>query len=194
MNISTDDIKALREKTSVSIMQCKKALEDAGGDMEQAIVLLKKRAGAIAEKKSGRDLGAGTVASYLHTGEVGALVQLSCETDFVGKNEDFVALARDIAMQIAASDAKFITEEGITPEAREAAHTVFLEEVQDKPKDMQEKILEGKMQSYFKDMVLMSQPFIKDQSKTIADLLSEATQKFGERIEVSRIARFSVRG
>jgi elongation factor Ts len=194
MNISTDDIKALREKTSVSIMQCKKALEDAGGDMEQAIVLLKKRAGAIAEKKSGRDLGAGTIASYLHTGEVGALVMLSCETDFVGKNEDFVALARDIAMQIAASDAKFITEEEITPEAREAAHTVFLEEVKDKPEDMREKILEGKMQAYFKDMVLMSQPFIKDQAKTIADLLSEATQKFGERIEVTRIARFSVRG
>jgi elongation factor Ts len=175
-------------------MQCKKALEDAGGDMEQAIVLLKKRAGAIAEKKSGRDLGAGTIASYLHTGEVGALVMLSCETDFVGKNEDFVALARDIAMQIAASDAKFITEEEITPEAREAAHTVFLEEVKDKPEDMREKILEGKMQAYFKDMVLMSQPFIKDQAKTIADLLSEATQKFGERIEVTRIARFSVRG
>ena len=110
MSISTEDIKALREKTSVSIMQCKKALEDANGDMEQAIVLLKKRAGAIAEKKSDRELGAGTVASYIHGGEVGSLVVLSCETDFVGKNEDFVALAREVAMQVAASDAKFITE------------------------------------------------------------------------------------
>jgi len=194
MNISTDDIKALREKTSVSIMQCKKALEDAEGDMEQAIVLLKKRAGAIAEKKSGRDLGAGAVASYIHGGEVGALVVLSCETDFVGKNEDFVALAREIAMQVAASDAKFITDADITPEAKEAAQKVFEEEVKDKPEDMREKILEGKMQSYFKDMVLLAQPYIKDSSKTIADLLSEGTQKFGERIEVTRIARFSVRG
>ena len=194
MSISTEDIKALREKTSVSIMQCKKALEDANGDMEQAIVLLKKRAGAIAEKKSDRELGAGTVASYIHGGEVGSLVVLSCETDFVGKNEDFVALAREVAMQVAASDAKFITEAEITPEVKEAAQKVFLEEVADKPEDMREKILEGKMQSYFKDMVLLSQPFIKDPSKTIADLLSEGTQKFGERIEVTRIARFSVRG
>jgi elongation factor Ts len=194
MNISTDDIKALREKTSVSIMQCKKALEDAEGDMEQAIVLLKKRAGAIAEKKSDRDLGAGAVASYIHGGEVGSLVVLSCETDFVGKNEDFVALAREIAMQVAASDAKFITDADITPEAKEAAQKVFEEEVKDKPEDMREKILEGKMQSYFKDMVLLAQPYIKDSSKTIADLLSEGTQKFGERIEITRIARFSVRG
>ncbi|XKT75461.1 MAG: elongation factor Ts [Patescibacteria group bacterium UBA2103] len=194
MSISTDDVKALREKTGVSIMQCKKALEDADGDMEQAIVLLKKRAGAIAEKKSDRDLGAGSVASYIHGGEVGALVVLSCETDFVGKNEEFVALAREIAMQVAATDPKFISEADITPEAREAAHKVFVEEVKDKPADMQEKILEGKMQSYFKDMVLLSQPFIKNGDKTIADLLSEGTQKFGERIEVTRIARFSVRG
>jgi len=194
MSISTDDIKALREKTSVSIMQCKKALEDADGDMEQAVVLLKKRAGSIAEKKSGRDLGAGTVASYIHGGEVGSLVVLSCETDFVGKNVDYIALAREIAMQVAASDAKFINEDEITPEVKEAAHKVFVEEVADKPEEMREKILEGKMQSYFKDMVILSQPYIKDPSKTIADLLSEATQKFGERIEITRIARFSVRG
>ncbi|MBL1434531.1 elongation factor Ts [Candidatus Wolfebacteria bacterium] len=194
MSISTDDIKALRQKTSVSIMQCKKALEDADGDMEQAIVLLKKRAGAIAEKKSGRDLGAGTVMSYIHGGEVGSLVMLSCETDFVGKNKDFVALAREIAMQVAASDAKYISDSEITPEAKEAAHKVFVEEVQDKPEDMREKILEGKMKSYFKDMVILSQPYIKDPSKTVADLLSEATQKFGERIEITRIARFTVRG
>ena len=194
MSISTEDVKQLREKTGVSIMQCKKALEDAGGDMEQAIVLLKKRAGAIAEKKSDRDLGSGTVASYIHGGEVGAMVVLSCETDFVGKNEEFVVLGREIAMQVAATDPKFIAEDDITPEAKEAAQKVFAEEVADKPEDMREKILEGKMQSYFKDMVLLSQPHIKDGAKTIGDLLQEATQKFGERIEITRIARFSVRG
>lgn len=194
MDISTDDVKALREKTGVSIMQCKKALEEANGDMEQAVVLLKKRAGAIAEKKADRELGAGSIAEYVHNNEVGALVHLSCETDFVSKNEDFVALAREIAMQVAATDPKFVRDEEITEESREAAKKVFVEEVKDKPEDMQEKILEGKMQSYFKDMVLMSQPYIKNGEKTIGDLISEATQKFGERIEITRIARFSVRG
>lgn len=194
MSISTEDVKALRDRTGVSIMQCKKALEEAEGDVEQAVVLLKKRAGAIAEKKADRDLGAGAIGSYVHGGEVGAMVVLSCETDFVGKNEEFVALAREIAMQIAATDPKFISDAEITPEAKEAAEKVFAEEVKDKPEDMQAKILEGKMQSYFKDMVLLNQPHIKDADKTIGDLISEATQKFGERVEITRIARFSVRG
>lgn len=194
MSISTDDVKALRDRTGVSIMQCKKALEEAGGDVEQAVVLLKKRAGAIAEKKADRDLGSGTIGMYVHNGEVGAMVHLSCETDFVGKNEEFVALGREIAMQVAATNPNFVSEKDITTEAKEAAHKVFLEEVKDKPADMQEKILEGKMQAYFKDMVLLSQPYIKDGGKTIADLIAEATQKFGERVEITRIARFSVRG
>lgn len=194
MSISTDDIKSLREKTSVSIMQCKKALEEAGGDMGKAVVILKKRAGVIAEQKSGRDLKAGTVASYIHSNEVGALVELSSETDFVAKNEEFVALAKAIAMHVTASNPTFITKDDITEDVKEAARKVFLEEVKDKPKDMQEKILEGKMDSYFKDMVLTAQPYIKDESKTIGDLLSEAIQKFGERIEITHIARFSVRG
>lgn len=194
MSISTEDVKALRDRTGVSIMQCKKALEEANGDVEQAVVLLKKRAGAIAEKKAGRDLGAGAIGSYVHGGEVGAMVVLSCETDFVGKNEEFVALARELAMQVAATDPKFISDAEITPEAKEAAEKVFAEEVKDKPEDMQAKILEGKMQAYFKDMVLLNQPHIKDQDKTIGDLVSEATQKFGERVEITRIARFSVRG
>ena len=194
MSISTDDVKALRDRTGVSIMQCKKALEEANGDIEQAVVLLKKRAGAIAEKKADRDLGAGAIGSYVHGGEVGAMVILSCETDFVGKNEEFVALARELAMQVAATDPKFVSDAEITPEAKEAAQKVFEEEVKDKPEDMREKILEGKMQSYFKDMVLLNQPHIKNADKTIGDLISEATQKFGERVEITRIARFSVRG
>lgn len=194
MSISTDDVKALRDRTGVSIMQCKKALEEANGDMEQAVVLLKKRAGAIAEKKGDRDLAAGAIGSYVHGGEVGAMVVLSCETDFVGKNEEFVALARELAMQVAATDPKFVSDAEITPEAKEAAEKVFTEEVKDKPEDMREKILEGKMQAHFKDMVLLNQPHIKNADKTIGDLISEATQKFGERVEITRIARFSVRG
>lgn len=194
MAISTDDVKALRDKTGVSIMQCKKALEEANGDIDQAIVILKKRAGAIAEKKADRELGSGVVETYVHNNEVGAMVQLSCETDFVAKNEEFVALAREIAMQVAATDPQFVSDADITEEARSAAMKVFEEEVKDKPEDMKEQILEGKMKSYFTDMVLLFQPHIKDGEKTIGDMLSEATQKFGERTEITRIARFSVRG
>jgi len=194
MGISTEDVKALRDRTGVSIMQCKKALEEADGDVEQAVVLLKKRAGAIAAKKSDRELASGAVETYIHNNEVGAMVQLSCETDFVAKNEEFVALAREIAMQVAATNPPFISEADITPEAKEAAMKVFTEEVKDRPEEMREKILEGKMKSYFTDMVLLMQAHIKDADKNIGDMISEATQKFGERIEITRIARFSVRG
>ncbi|MBA3789519.1 elongation factor Ts [Patescibacteria group bacterium] len=193
MDISTDVVKVLRDKTGVSIMQCKKALEEAEGDMDKAEVILRKRSGAAADKKADRELGAGTIGSYVHNGEIGAMVVLSCETDFVARNEEFPALAREIAMQVAATNPTYATEEGIAPEARAAAEAVFKKEVVDKPAEMQEKILEGKMKSYFSDQVLLEQPYIKDESKTIRDLLTEASQKFGERIAVSRFARFSTR-
>lgn len=174
-------------------MQCKKALEESGGDMEQAEVILRKRSGAAADKKSDRELGAGAVASYLHGGEIGAMVLLSSETDFVARNEEFSALAREIAMQVAATNPSFLSDADIAPEARTAAEAVFKEEVKDKPAEMQEKILEGKMKSYFQDQVLLNQPYIKDDSKTVHDLITEASQKFGERVEITRFARFSAR-
>jgi elongation factor Ts len=193
MEISMDVVKSLRDKTGVSVMQCRKALEEAEGDVEKAEVILRKRSGAAADKKSDRELGAGAVATYVHGGEIGAMVLLSCETDFVARNEEFPQLAREIAMQVAATNPTYLAENDIAPEAAEAAKAVFLEEVKDKPADMQEKILEGKMASYFKDQVLMNQPYIKDDSKTIRDLVTEASQKFGERVEVSKFARFSSR-
>jgi elongation factor Ts len=193
MDISMDSVKALRDKTGVSVMQCRKALEEAGGDMEKAEVILRKRSGAAADKKSDRELGAGAIGTYVHGGEIGAMVLLSCETDFVARNEEFPQLAREIAMQVAASNPTYLNEADIAAEAQEAAKAVFMEEVKDKPADMQEKILEGKMASYFKDQVLMNQPYIKDESKTVRDLITEASQKFGERVEVSRFARFSAR-
>lgn len=193
MDISTETLKTLRDKTGVSIMQCKKALEESGGDMEQAEVILRKRSGAAADKKSDRELGAGAVASYLHGGEIGAMVLLSSETDFVARNEEFSALAREIAMQVAATNPSFLSDADIAPEARTAAEAVFKEEVKDKPAEMQEKILEGKMKSYFQDQVLLNQPYIKDDSKTVHDLITEASQKFGERVEITRFARFSAR-
>ncbi len=194
MEITTEILKELRDKTGVSVMQCKKALEEAGGDVEKAEVILRKKSGAAADKKSDRELGAGVVGSYLHDGEIGAMVLLSCETDFVSKNAEFVALARELAMQVAAGNPLYLSEDEINEGAKEAAKSVFIEEVKDKPAEMQEKILEGKMASYFKDSVLLNEAYIKDDSKTVKDLLTEASQKFGERVEISRFVRFSARG
>ena len=193
MEITTETIKVLRDKTGVSIMQCKKALEEAEGDMDKAEVILRKRSGAAADKKADRDLGAGAIGVYVHEGAIGAMVLLSCETDFVARNEEFPVLAREIAMQVAATNPTYLSDTDIAPEALEAAKGVFKAEVADKPAEMQEKILEGKMQSYFKDQVLMNQSFIKDESKTIRDLITEASQKFGERVEVSKFVRLSAR-
>ncbi len=193
MEISTDVIKVLRDKTGVSIMQCKKALEEAEGDMAKAEVILRKRSGAAADKKADREFGAGAIGTYVHEGTIGAMVLLSCETDFVARNPEFPALAREIAMQVAATNPTFLADEDIAPEAREAAHAIFVKEVADKPADMQEKILEGKMQSYFQDQVLMNQSFIKDEGKKIRDLITEASQKFGERVAITKFARFSAR-
>jgi len=150
MDITSEQVKELRDKTGVSVMECKKALVEAGGDMAKALEVLSQRAAAAVEKKADRVLGAGTVSAYIHNqGAVGALVMLSCETDFVSKNEEFVALAREIAMHTAA----------MRPENKDE---------------------------------LLAQPFIKDPSKTVADLISAATQKFGERIELSNFSCFSV--
>jgi elongation factor Ts len=192
--VTTDEIKKLRDATGVSVMQCKKALEEADGDMDKALVILRKQAGAAALKKGDRELGSGTIACYLHgEGSVGAMVELSCETDFVSKNEDFKALAYEIAMQVAASNPEFLKKEEVTDEAMAKAKEVFTKEVADKPADMQEKILEGKLSSYFKDKILLEQSFIKDEGRTISDLISDAVQKFGERTEIRRFVRFSLK-
>lgn len=194
MDISSAHIKELRDATGISVMQCKKALEEAGGDMEKALIILRKKGAEAAGKKSDRALGAGAVGSYVHnTHEVAALVLLSCETDFVAKNEEFVALARDIAMQVAATRPKFITRSEITDADTLKAKEVFAEEVKGKPEDLQEKILQGKLDSYFKEQVLMEQDYIKDPSRKIADLLSGAVQKFGENIVIGGMTRLSVK-
>ena len=193
--VTTENVKELRDLTGVSIMQCKKALEEAKGDIEKAKVLLAKKGAAVAAKKADRNLGAGVVQAYVHgTNEVAAVVVLSCETDFVAKNEEFVKLAYDIAMQVAATSPQFIKKDEVKAKDMKAAKEVFTEEVKDKPKEMQKKILEGKLNSYFKDKILLEQAFIKDADKTIQGLIDEATQKFGERIELSAIERFAVKG
>lgn len=195
MDISIDDVKELREKTGVSIMQCRKALEEAGGDKEKAFVLLKKKSAAAAEKKSDRTLGAGTVAAYIHNnGTVGAMVELLSETDFVGRNEEFVALARDIAMHVAATNPQYVSADDISDKDREEVKEALLAEdsLEGKDENLKEKILSGKLDAYFKERTLLDQPFIKNPDVTIRDLITEAVQKFGERVELGRFSRFAI--
>jgi len=163
MEITTELIKELRDKTGVSVMQCKKALEEAGGDISKATAILLEKSAEIAAKKGDRQLGAGVVSSYIHaTGTIGAMVELMCETDFVAKNDEFKSLARDIAMHVSATNPSFLKTEEVQEGSEEVA--------------------------------LVDQPFIKNPEVTITNLLQSATQKFGEKVEISRYARFSVTG
>lgn len=193
MTITTEQIKELRDKTGISVMQCRKALEEAGGDMEKAIIILKKKGADAAAKKSDRTLGAGVIASYIHgAGSVGAMVELACETDFVSKNQEFKDLAYTIAMQIAATKPQYISSAQIDDTARAKASEVFAEEVKGKPDDLKAKILEGKLASYFKDFVLLDQPYIRNPDQTVNDLITTSIQKFGEKIEVVRFVRYGL--
>lgn len=194
MEITSAVIKELREKTGISVMQCKKALEEAGGDMDKALIILKKKSSEAADKKSDRVLAAGSVGVYVHnTNEVASIVTLSCETDFVSKNEEFIALARDIAMHVAALDPTFISRSEVDEVALQKAKEVFGAEIVGKPADMVEKILEGKLSSYFKEQILLEQPFIKNPDMTIGELVTGAVQKFGENINVTEMRRVSVK-
>lgn len=193
IKITTELIKDLRDRTGVSVMQCKKALEEAGGDIEKAIVILRKVSGGMGAKKADRAFGAGTIQTYVHAnGSVAAMVELNCETDFVSGNDEFKAIARDIAMHVAASNPKFLSKEEITEADKRAATEVFAAEVKDKPEAMRAKILEGKLNTYFAEMVLLDQPFIKNPEVTIQGLVDGAMQKFGEKTAVGRFIRYKI--
>jgi len=194
MEITSAQLKELRDKTGISVMQCKRALEEAEGDMDKAVIILKKKRSEAAEKKLDRELGAGAVGVYVHnTNEVAAMVLLSCETDFVSKNQEFVALAKEIAMQVAATNPKYVSKDQVSAEVLKKAEEVFATEVVDKPAEMQAKILEGKMSAYFKEQILLEQPFIKNPETTISEMISGAVQKFGENVSVAQISRVSVK-
>ncbi len=187
-------LKRLRDETGVSIMQCKKALEEAGGDIEKAKIILRKQSSAIASKKSDRALGAGVAAAYTHAGGsvVGAVV-LACETDFVSKNEEFSKLAYGIAMHVAATNPQFISRHDVKEGDLKAAREVFAEEAAKVPEAARAKAIEGKVDSYLRERVLLEQPYVKDPSQTIRQLIESAIQKFGEKIELVRFERLSVR-
>ena len=191
--ISTEQVKELRDRTGVSVMQCKKALEEAGGDIEKAVVILRKVSGGMGAKKADRSFGAGTIQSYVHAnGSVAAMVELNCETDFVSGNEEFKAIARDIAMHVAATNPKFLKREDVTEADMKAAREVFEAEAKDKPEAMRAKIVEGKLATYLAEMVLLDQPFIKNPEVTIQGLVDSAMQKFGEKTAVGRFVRFKI--
>ena len=194
--ITTDQIKELRDSTGISVMQCKRALEEAGGDKDKALLLLKKRSRDVAGKKSGRILGAGAVQAYIHSsGTIGVMVELLSETDFVAKNEDFKKIAYNIAMHIAAANPEYLKEEDISEENMQSVREMFVKEAEKegkKEESIRNKIIQGKIDAYFSERVLMSQPFVKNNDITIAGLVDEAVQKFGEKIEISRFVRFSI--
>ena len=194
MEIKQSQLKELRDKTGISVMQCKKALEEAQGDMDKAVIILKKKRSEAADKKSDRELGAGAVGVYVHnTNEVAATVLLACETDFVSKNEEFITLAREIAMHVAATNPKVISTEELPADAIEKAKEVFAPELEGKPEEMKAKIMEGKLASYFKEQVLLEQDFVKNPEQTISEMVSGAIQKFGENVSIAQISRVSVK-
>lgn len=194
MEITTDLIKELRDATGVSIMQCKKALEEVRGDLEKAKIILRKISKQSADKKAGRSLGAGVIVSYVHgNNSVGALIELLCETDFVARNEDFRALARDIVMHITALAPEYLRMEDVKEEDKTKAKELFEKDIDSKKsKEIRDKIMEGKLFSYFGEKVLLEQAFIKNPEVNIRTLVEQANQKFGERIEIGRFARFSI--
>lgn len=194
MNITTEQIKDLRDATGVSVMQCKKALEESLGDIEKAKIILRKISKVSLDKKSDRELGAGVVVSYIHNnGTVGTILELLCETDFVAKNEAFLALAKDIAMHVTALAPSYTKLEDIPEEEKVKARELFEKEAGDKSGEMKIKIIEGKLNSYLKEKALLEQSFIKNPEVTIKNLIEEATQKFGERTEIGRFSRFSIK-
>jgi len=194
-NISAAQVKELRDKTGAPMMDCKQALTESKGDLEQAIVILRKKGIASMQKKAARVTSEGSVASYIHAGgKIGVLVEVNCESDFVARTEDFKELVHDIAMHIAASDPKFIRREDVTPEAFEREKEIYRAQAKatGKPDNVVERIVEGKMGKFYEEVCLYEQPFIKDQTVNISQLIAAKIGKLGENISVRRFARFKV--
>ena len=195
MEITSEMVKQLREMTGAGMMDCKRALEETGGDMEKAIDLLRTKGLAAAAKRAGRAANEGAVEAYIHMNRrVGTLVELNCETDFVANTEEFRALARNIAMQVAASSPQWVTREQVPPEELERERKIAQEQARElgKPENVVPKIVEGKLEAYYRQVCLMDQPFIKDDKVTIGDLVAEAAAKLKENVTVRRFARFQV--
>lgn len=188
-------VKALRERTGAGVLDCKRALEETGGDLEEATRLLRQRGLAIATKKAGRLAEEGLVEAYIHAGgRLGALVEINCETDFVARTEEFQRLAHDLAMQVVASNPHYLRPEDIPPEVIEEKKRLFLSELegQNKPEHLWERIVEGKLERYYDQVCLLRQPFIKDEGLTVKEVIIEGIAKLGENIVIRRFARYEL--
>lgn len=192
---SIEEIKQLREETGVSVSECKKALEDSKGDFAKAKESLRKKGMEIADKKSSRAAGSGIIDSYVHPNKgVGVLIEIRCETDFVAKADDFKNLAHEICLQIAAMNPLYLSEENIPEEILNKEREIYKEQIEDsgKPEEILSQIIEGKIKKYKKQNSLLSQPWIKDDKKTIKDLISEYVGKLGENIVLKDFSRFEI--
>ncbi len=193
--ISAQEVKKLRDRTGASMAECKKSLEESAGDMDKAIKILQKSGSKIADKKCGRDMAEGYIGSYIHSnGKVGVLIEVVCETDFVARNEEFKKLTHDLAMHIAALNPEYVNCDEINSEIIKNKKAELLEEVkkENKPPEIMEKIVEGKVKKYFDEICLMSQPFVKNPETTIEELVTEKIAKLGENIKVKRFVRFEI--
>jgi elongation factor Ts len=195
--ISAKDVAALRQQTGAGMMDCKRALEEAGGEMEKAVEILRVQMGNKLGKLADREAAEGTVQSYIHAnGKVGVLVEVDCNTDFVATNADFVAFARDVALHLAASpQTRFVSEDDVPKDAREAEARVFEQQAADKPENVRPRIVEGKLKSWLGDVVLLNQAHVntdKYDGKTIEQLRGDLSAKTGENVVIRRFARFSV--
>ena len=193
MPITADQVKQLREMTGAGMMECKKALADTGGDLDKAVDALRKSGAAKAEKRAGRTAQEGRVDSYIHPGNrVGVLIEVNCETDFVARTDEFGELVRNVAMQVAAAGAEFVRREDVPQDrvAREREILAAQVQGQGKPPQIVEKIITGKLDKFFAEVCLLEQPYIRDDKRTVADIVKDAAAKTGENIVVRRFARF----
>lgn len=194
-NFTKEDIVKLRELTGAGMMDVKKALVEANGNFEAAKDIIRKKGLDSAKKKSSREVREGQIISYIHAGgKLGVLLEINCETDFVAKNDRFQAFARDISMHIAAAFPLFVSSDQIPADVMEREKAVFLDSVKDKPEPVREKILEGKLAKRYEDICLLNQKFIKNDSQTVQDYLSETIAVIGENIVIRRFVRFEVGG
>ena len=193
MTVPATTVKELRDRTGLGMMDCKKALVEAGGDIEKAVDLLRKRGLKRAEKRSGRATREGRIGQYLHLGgKIGVIVEVNCESDFVARNEEFESLLKDLCMQVAATSPLYVAPEDIPEDALNKEKAIFADQVKGKPEHIVEKITEGKLKDFYKHTCLLEQPYIKDGSKTVRDHVVAAIAKLGENIVVRRFARFEV--
>jgi elongation factor Ts len=195
MAISAKLVKELREKTGVGIMECKAALNDCDGNLDEAVKLLRKKGLSAAAKKAGRITAEGAVGSYIHAGgKIGVLIEVNCETDFVGQNEEFQQLVKDLAMHVAAAEPRFVNREEVTEEILAEEREIYREQAlsSGKPEKVVEKIVDGKMNKFFEENCLLDQPYVKENSTTVGQLISGMIAKIGENISVRRFVRFKL--